>query len=103
MKRLRLLAEVVLGFLDAGLAPRLDAYPQRSDRAGDEAQFAGGMPRDSRPLEVDRLDLVTESERAELDAVGAECIGLDHVRPRPDVPLVHLGHEVGLRQVQLVE
>ena len=49
------------------------------------------------------MHLVGQAEVAQLDAVGAEGVGLDHVRAVADVGLVDLGDEIGLREVQLVE
>jgi hypothetical protein len=49
------------------------------------------------------MDPVAEAEDAELDAVGAERVRLDHVRAVADVDLVHLRDEIRLRQVELVE
>ena len=66
--------------------------PVRARRAGRSA-----------PLQVDRVDPLGQPERAELDAVGAERVGLDDVRAGAHVGLVHLGDQVRLRQVQLVE
>ena len=52
-QRLRLLAEILARLVDAGLAPRLDADPERPDRAGDVGLLARGVARDLRPLLVD--------------------------------------------------
>ena len=102
-ERLGLLAEVLLGLVHAGLPPGLDANPERSDRSGDIRLLARGVPGDARPLHVDRVGAIREAEGAELDAVGAEGVRLDDVGPGADVGLVHLGDEIRLRQVQLVE
>ena len=50
-QRLRLLAEVLARLVDAGLAPRLDADAERTDRAGDVGLLAGRVPRDRRALD----------------------------------------------------
>ena len=60
-------------------------------------------PRDLRALGVDRLHLVAEAEAGQLDAVGAERVGLDDVRAGLHVLGVHLGDQGRLRQVQPVE
>src|SRR5215210_9035552 len=73
-QRRGLLAEVRLRFIDAGLAPRLDADAERSDRAGDVGLFARRMTRDACPLQIDRVRAVTQPEGAELDAIGAERV-----------------------------
>ena len=78
-----LLAERVLGLVDAGPAPRLDAHAERTDRSGDPRRVARGVPRDrARPATVDRADLVGQAEVGELEAIGAERVGLDARRRR---------------------
>ena len=62
-ERLRLLAEVLARLVDAGLAPRLDADAERTDRAGDVRLVARRVPRDPRALRVDRVQLVGQAER----------------------------------------
>ena len=52
-ERRRLLGEVRLGLVDAGLAPGLDADAERADRAGDVDLVARRVPRDARALNVD--------------------------------------------------
>ena len=90
--------------VDAGLAPRLDADAERPDRAGDVGLVARRVPRDAaRPGSVDRVQPVGQAERAELDPVGAERVGLDDVGAGAHVRLVHLGDQIRLREVQLVE
>ena len=104
-QRLRLLAEVLARFVDAGLSPRLDPDAERPDRAGDVGLAAcrGGAARDPRPLDVDRLELVGETERAELEAVRAEGIGLDDVGAGAEVVPVNVRDELRLRQVERIE
>ena len=67
------------------------------------ALLARRVARDPRALRVDRVQLVGDAERSELDAVGAERVGLDDVGAGADVFLVHLGDQIRLRQVQRVE
>ena len=103
-ERLRLLAEVVARLVDAGLAPRLDADAERPDCAGHvRARSSAACRAILAPCCVDRVQLVGEPERAELDAVGAERVGLDDVGAGANVFLVHLGHQIRLRDVQGVE
>src|SRR2546421_224605 len=83
----------------AQLTPMMVA--PRCSSAG--ANFSGGVARDPRPLFVDRVQLVGEAERPELDAVRAERVGLDDVGARAHVLLVHFGHQIGLGDVQRVE
>ena len=56
-----------------------------------------------RPLQVDRVHPVGKAERAELDAIGTERVRFDDVGAGAHVGLVHLGDQIRLRQVQLVE
>ena len=49
------------------------------------------------------LHFIAEAQRRELEAVGAESIGLDDLRAGLDVRLVHAEDGFGLVGVQLVE
>ncbi len=100
---LSLFAEILARLVDTGLAPRLDAHAQRSDRAGDISLFASRVSRQLRALDVDGVQFVGETEGSELDAVRAERVGLDDVRAGPHVLLVYFGDQIRLRQVQRVE
>ena len=103
-ERLRLLAEILARLVDAGLAPRLDADAERPDRAGHVAPArARRAARSSRPAALIGVQPIGQAERAELDAVGAERVGLDDVGAGADVFLVHLGDQIRLREVQRVE
>ncbi len=102
-ERARLFREVLLGLVHAGLAPRLDADPERTDRAGDPGLVPRRMTREARPVNIDVVHLVGKTEMAQLDPVGAKRIRLDDVRPVAHVDLVHFGDQVRLREVQLVE
>ena len=102
-ERARLFGEVLLRLVDAGLPPRLDADPERTDRAGDPGLILRGVARDARALDVDGVHLVGQAEVTQLDAVGAEGVRLDDVGAVAHVGLVDLGDQVGLREVQLVE
>ena len=102
-QRLGLFAEVGLGLVASGLAPRLDADAQRADRAGDVRLPAGRRLGQLRPFEVDVAQPVGQAEAAQLDAVGAERVRLDDIRAGADVVLVHLGDLARLGQVQRVE
>jgi hypothetical protein len=55
------------------------------------------------PLPVDLADVSGEAVGAELEAVGAERVGLDHLGAGRDVLLVDRPDEVGVGEVQLVE
>ena len=102
-QRARLLTEELLRLVDAGLAPRLDADAERADRAGDIDLVARRVPRQLRSLQVDRVHLVGQPERAELDPVRAERVRLDHVGPGADVGVVHLADQIRFLDVQFVE
>ena len=105
-QRLRLLAEHRFGFIDAGLAPRLDAHAKRADGAG----HVGGLsrllhraPGERGAGEVDVAHLIAQAKAAQLHAVGAERIGLDDVGARLQVIAVNIHHQVGLRLVERLE
>jgi len=49
------------------------------------------------------LQRVGQTERAKLDAIGAERIGFDDVRAGAHIFLVHAHHEIRLRRVQRIE
>ena len=102
-QRPRLLAEVLLGLVHAGLAPRLDPDAQGTDGAGHVCLLARRVTGHARPRHVDGVRLVGEAEGPELDAVGAERVGLDDVGAGPDVLQVDLGDQVGLGKVQRLE
>ena len=61
------------------------------------------MPRDAGTGSVDRVHLVGQAEAGQLQAVGAEGVGLDDLRAGAQVGLVDADHEVGIGQVQLLE
>jgi hypothetical protein len=102
-ERRGLLAKRILGLGRAGAAPRLDPHAQRANRAGHPHAVAGGMTRNARALRVERLGLVGQTEVGQLEPVGAKGVRLDDVGARADVLAVHLGDQVGLRQVEFVE
>ena len=89
--------EELLGLVDAGLAPGLDAHAERTDRAGHETRRLARprRARDPRPFEIDRARLVAQAERAQLDAVGAERVGLDDVGAGAQVFGVNARDQVG--------
>jgi len=85
---------------------RLHTETQRSDRAGDEHFPRGGLaslPRNLDTAAVESLHFVAESERRQLEAIRPERIGLDDLRPRLDVCLMHAEDRFRLGRVQLVE
>jgi hypothetical protein len=99
----RLFAEELARFVDAGLAPGLDADAERPDGPGDVGAIAGRLACDPGAFFVDGRHLVGETERAELHPVGAERVGLDDVRAGAHVFPVHARHQIRLRDVQRVE
>ena len=98
-----LLAEDVFGFVEAGLAPRLDAHAERPDRPGHVRRVARRVPGEAGARHVDAVHPLGQPEGGELEPIGAERVGFDDVGAGPHVGLVDADHEVGLRQVQLVE
>jgi hypothetical protein len=97
-----LLGENRLGLLDGGGSIGLDAHAERSDGARDKPVLAGRFARQSRRGLVDRVHFAFEPELCQLEAVGAERVGLQCFRPRLDVGLVHVTHEIRRAQVQVV-
>ena len=59
--------------------------------------------RQPRAFDVDVAQPVGQAEAAQLDAVGAEGVRLDDIRPGADVVLVHLGDRLGSVEVQRIE
>ena len=102
-ERAGLLAKMLFRLVHARPSPRLDTNAERADRAGDIGVVARRMPRDLRPLDVDRAHLIAQTEGRQLDPVRAERIRLEDVGAGLRIGLVDLCHQVGLRQVQLVE
>ena len=94
---LGLLAEVLLGLVPSHPAPRLDAKAERTDRAGDVGRSARALARQPGSRFVDVAQTIGEAKRAQLDAVGAERVGLEHVRARLRVGLVHGQHALADR------
>ena len=102
-ERLRLLPEVRFGLVGAHLAPRLDAHAEWPHGARHVRLIARGLLRDARAFDIDLAHLVAQTERPQLDAVGAERVGLEHVGAGADVVLMDLRHRVGRHDVQRVE
>ena len=100
---LHLLAVDVPGVGEADVAERLQGLPERADRTGHERASGRGLAGDARALAVDLHDLRVEAVGPELQPVRAERVGLDDVGARVDVFLVHRAHQLGVRQVELVE
>ena len=102
-ERLGLLTKRRFRLVEPGLAPGLDADAQRTDRARHVGLFARDVPGDLRTLPVDGTHAIGETERGQLDAIRAERVRLEDVGAGAEVLPVDLGHQVLLRQVQLVE
>ena len=66
--------KILFRFVDAGLAPRLDANTQRPDRAGDVGLVARRVPRDLCALHVDRVHAVGEPERASFTRLAPKVL-----------------------------
>jgi len=98
-----LLGEILLSLVYPGLPPGLDANTERTNRARDPGLLFGGTARQPRTLEIDREHLIRQAEVAQLDPIGAEGVGFDHVRAVADVGLMDLADEIRLGEVQLVE
>ena len=85
---------------------RLDAEPERPDRARDQhfarGRFAG-FASDFHAPAVQALHFVAESQRRELEAIRGKGVRLDDMRTRFDVGLMHAKNCFRLRCIQFVE
>src|SRR5437016_13176064 len=84
---------------------RLHTQTEWPDRARDEhfpRRGLAGFPRNLDAAAVESLHLVAESQRRQLEAIRSERIGLDDLRARLDVCLLHAEDRFRLRRVQLV-
>ncbi len=85
---------------------RLHAQPQRPHGACHQ-HFALAESRASRaiftPAAVEPLHFVAQSQRRELESIGAKGVGLDNLRAGFDVGLVHAKNRFRLRGIQLIE
>src|SRR5260370_2348625 len=84
----------------------LDTDAQRSDGAGDQHFARGGFASfagDFYGAAVKAVHFITEARRFELEASGAERVGLNDLRARVDIRLMHAKDGFRLRGVQLIE
>ena len=80
---LRLFAKHRLGFVEAGLAPGLDAYAERTDRARDVGLPARRSTCEAGTFGVDFVYLVGQSERLPMTiATGGVAVGIGDDFPR---------------------
>ena len=75
---------------------------QRPDRAGDEPPLAGRLARDARAGDVHVVDRVVEPVVGLPDRRGRERVRRRDVGARREVRVVHLAHDLRLRQVEQV-
>ena len=80
-----------------------DLNTQGPDRPGDKGGLLGGSLGRPCAAEVDVVDAGFQAVRGELEAVGTEGIGLDHIGTGSDVVAVYLANEVGVGQVEFVK
>src|SRR5439155_601040 len=94
--------------LEGDAARDRDGLRARAHRAGDEARAVGRLAararlaREPRRRGVDLAHLVLQAVLAEHDARAAEGVGLDDVRSRGEVALVHLADHVGAGEDQVL-
>ncbi len=107
---LRLFLKPAFGFIDAGLAPRLDSNTQWANRpryksgaAPVPAVSSGRVARDPCAFEVDGLHLLAQPERTQLDAIGPERVGFENVGAGSQVFAVHALDQRWIGQVQRFE
>ena len=98
-----LLAEDRARFVEARRAVRLEADAERADGAGDERRRRRAASRaSSRRGAIDLAHLRLEPVLRELEPVRAEGVRLEHLRAGLHVRAVHVAHEIGRAEVQLV-
>src|SRR4029453_346862 len=105
-ERLCLIAEHGLRLIDAGLPPRLDANAERPDRPGHirlALRLLDRAPRQLRAGHVDRPDLISQAEAAQLHAVRAEGVGFDDAGAGLQILAVHVHDQLGLRLIERLE
>jgi hypothetical protein len=73
-ERLGLLAEGRLRLVETGLAPRLDAHAERTDRAGDVGLPACGLTGDAHAGGVDLVQLLGEPKGASLSRLAPNVL-----------------------------
>ena len=76
---------------------------KRTDRAGDVGRPARAFARQASAGVIDLAEAIGQTERAQLDAIRAERVGLDDVSARLRVGLVHRDHARRIAQVQGIE
>src|SRR5207237_3583252 len=102
LERLELLAKSRARFIQTGRSQGLDPNAKRTHRSGDEQIILGDIARDFGGGAIDLRDLRHESVLRELDAIGAEAVGLENLSPCFSVRLVYVAHKIGCAQVELV-
>ena len=90
------------GLVHRELAEGLDPDAQRPHGAGHGSTSAGGLARQPRGGRVDTLGVVGQPVAGQLQRVGAEGVGLQHLGARPEVFPVDFPNQLGLAQVELV-
>ncbi len=98
-----LLAKDFPRLVDAGLAPRLDAHPERPDRPGHVTALAGGLTGQLGAGQVYCVDLVAQTEGAQLEPRGAEGVGFDDVGAGREVFTMDVGDQGRLREIERLE
>ena len=91
---------------DADAPDRLELLADRADRAGQEDRLAGDLAGLASQLDRPNVDVTNpavEAMAGELDAVGAEGIGLDQLGAGGNVRSVDFLDDFGLREIEFVE
>jgi hypothetical protein len=105
-ERLDLLAERRASLVGRDRSERGQRLAERPDRSGQEDGLATLLTRLAGDLdrpEVDVADLILEPVLGQLEAVGAEGVGLDQLGAGADVLTVDALDDAGLGEVELVE
>ena len=95
--------------VQAGLAQRLQAHPQRTNRAGHKRgsgllvfEVFDGLPGQLYPGDVDFGDFIRQPMAGQPEAVGAKGVGLDDLRAGLQVFFVNRQDQARVGEVQLV-
>ncbi len=88
---------------ELGIAVRAGEEPGRSDRSCDVRIAVRDLACDLRALEVEALHLADEAVSLEPEAVSPERVRLENIRARLEIILVNALHDVGPRDVELLE
>ena len=101
-QRRDLFAEQIPRLGEADRPQRLEPGSQRPHRSGDKGLIPGCFPRDAHPGLIDGCELLGKAKCSQSLTVSTESVSFNNLGPGFDEFLVHVPHQCGQRQVQLV-